>query len=99
MGVPTGHGLLGLVRGFLRAVCQKAWLVDRSSQYGRLVVLWVATGCVRAGLLVPQGDRNGRVRRNAGRRGGHLLGFLVYRDLVPLVQRDRLRGGGDDGSS
>src|SRR4029453_17984835 len=57
-----------------------------------IVVLRLAVGCVHVGLLFSQGRQYRRVRRHDRRRGGHLRRVLFYRHVVPLVQRDRMRG-------
>src|ERR1051326_2084755 len=97
MGLAPGHGVLGRICGLFRAICQETGIADRGGQSAGLVVLWFAIGGVRACILVPARERDGRIHRHAGGRGGGFLGLLVYGDFVSLVQRDRLCSGDRDG--
>ena len=97
-GLALGHAVLGRLCGDIRRMGQAAGIADRGGQRGGIAFLRLSAGMFRAGAGLPAGGRNGHVHRNAGRRSRHLLGFPVHRHVVPLVQRDRLRGGGGDGA-
>src|SRR5579864_2327577 len=60
-----------------------------------VAVPWAAAGRVYFGFLFSQGGRDGGVPGDD--RGGdcYFRCLPVYRDFVSLVQRDRLRDGGD----
>ncbi len=83
----------GVVRGLFRAIRQEARIPDRGRESARLAVLRVASGGVRAGILVPACERHGRIHRHAGGRGRHLRGIRLHGHFVSLVQRDWLPGG------
>src|SRR5262249_872179 len=72
---------------------QEPGIADRSGQRPGILVLRLAVRSLRARVLLPPRAWYGRVLGHAGRRSRDLLVFLLHRNFLPLVQRDRLPGG------
>ena len=88
------HGVLGLLRRRHGEVCRKPGLAGRSGQRAGILFLWRHARCVRARVLLPARAGARRVLRRAGRGGRDFCRLLLHEDRLPLVQRDRLPGGG-----
>src|SRR5262249_2076928 len=95
-GVAVGDIVLGHLRRGLRAIRVAVGVADRGGEHGGFVVLRFAAGLLRDRIWLPASARYGGVRRDDRGRSGDSGDSVLHQRVVPLVQRDRLRGGGGD---